>query len=113
VVGNVEVVAIDRKGVNNLCHELTTRVETVVENANVVIWYDEISILFYSPNAFVALANFQQENIVGTRQNCFYGAMVMMADMAEEYKWKQAMCGTYLEIWKKANVSPCRHCVIG
>jgi len=107
---------IDRAGVDALCTHLTDRLRAFVgADMRILVWYDEIHALFKTPPAFMTLSAFKGESPQSEPQSCFYGAMALMASLADDFKWKQAMCGTWLDIWTEAHVpvlSPLRGRVV-
>ena len=97
--------AIDRPGVVALCARLNERLRAVLgADARILVWYDEIHALFDTPKVFMTLSAFQGSAPPSGPQTCFYGAMALMASLSDDFKWRQAMCGTWLDIWTQARV---------
>jgi hypothetical protein len=105
LLGGTAVDAIDRPGVLALCTRLKERLRAVLgANARTLVWYDEIHALFDTPKVFMALSASQGSPPESEAQNCFCGATAMMASLSNDFKWRQAMCGTWLDIWTQARV---------
>jgi len=104
-LGGTVVETIDRTGVAALCKRLNERLQAVLgADARILVWYDEIHALFDTPKVFMALSAFQGSAPQSGSQTCFYGAMALMASLSDDFKWRQAMCGTWLDIWTQARV---------
>jgi hypothetical protein len=109
--GQVEVTAVDCEAANRKCAELDVRLRALLwSDADVVVSFDEVQQLFGTPRVFMTLNDYSGNGAADAQgEDCFYGLTALMPLLADEQRWAQSMCGSWLAISttvKLPNMSP-------
>lgn len=100
---DIAVRAVDADGVSKLCGELETRLRARLWlGAEVLVSYDEVDALYQSAFPKGLFQNFTAYTSLDTADieevGCFHGLTALMADLLDEHRWGQSMCGTWLRL---------------
>jgi len=110
----VSVALIDRAAVDRFCADADAQLRRLLwPGAEVAMWWDDAHRLESSPAVFEPLSRFKQSTVapVSKLQDSFYGLTALCADLTDEYRWLQSLCGTWLELATRVDlpdVSPLR-----
>lgn len=67
------------------------------DKPQIVVWYDEAQCLENKCPVFVSRAAFSEQKADDTK-DALYALTAAMADLVDEYGWRQALCGPFLDL---------------
>lgn len=105
---SVPLAVLDRTAVDQVCADADAALRRHLwPGAEVLLWWDEAQALLSSQQVFIPNSIFvaQRAAEVNQLQDCFYGLTALCSDLADKYKWLQTLCGTWMDLITRVDVS--------